>query len=485
TTASSAVPYSVFSKSMKRALCATATCSALFSPLATSIYFPSITTIANDLHVSVERINLTVTTYMIFQGLAPSFWGSLADALGRRPVYILTFLVFVAANLGLALQGSYAGLLVLRMIQSTGSSATVAIGAGTIGDIVVPSERGSYMGIFSGGVMVAPAIAPVLGGLLSESNDSWKAQFWFLFAAGAVLVSVLFLWLPETGRMIVGNGSIPATGWNQSLLQKLSRRKQKKQQQQQQQHQQQEECGEIAQKGKRKKRMGNPLRCLIIIMEKDIAVVLLGHALVYTGYYCITVAFSSQLKTIYGLSSLKIGLCFLPYGVGSSIGSIASGRLLDQEFKRFAAKAGYGADGGRSVRQNPDFPIERARLRIAFPMILTSAALTVVYGWTFRKSISYAAPLTLLFFNGLSIVGFFTCVQVLLVDLYPQESASVTASNNLVRCLMGAAGSALVDIVVGKIGMGWTFMIVAGMDLLAIPILLWEYVKGGDWRRER
>ncbi|KAK9361125.1 major facilitator superfamily domain-containing protein [Lipomyces starkeyi] len=141
----SEAPYTVFSISRKRAICAAATCSAMFSPLATNIYFPSITAIASDLHVSVEMINITVTTYMILQGIAPTFWGSFADVLGRRPVYLATITVFMLANLGLALQDSYASLLVLRMCQSAGSSATVAIGAGTIADVALPAERGSYI----------------------------------------------------------------------------------------------------------------------------------------------------------------------------------------------------------------------------------------------------------------------------------------------------------------------------------------------------
>jgi MFS family permease len=46
----------------------------------------------------------------------------LADMVGRRPVYLLVLTVYFGANLGLSLQRTYAGLLVLRMIQSIGAS---------------------------------------------------------------------------------------------------------------------------------------------------------------------------------------------------------------------------------------------------------------------------------------------------------------------------------------------------------------------------
>jgi MFS family permease len=87
---------------------------------------------------------------MIFQGLAPSFWGPLADKYGRRPIFISTFCVYIGANVGLALSKNYATLMVFRGIQAIGSSATIAIGAGTIGDIAYAGERGGLLGIFSG-----------------------------------------------------------------------------------------------------------------------------------------------------------------------------------------------------------------------------------------------------------------------------------------------------------------------------------------------
>jgi MFS family permease len=65
---------------------------------------------------------------MLFQGIAPSFWGPLADTYGRRPILIITMFVYIIANLGLAASKSYASLMVFRGFQAIGSSATIAIG---------------------------------------------------------------------------------------------------------------------------------------------------------------------------------------------------------------------------------------------------------------------------------------------------------------------------------------------------------------------
>ena len=71
-------------------------------------------------------MNLTITAYLICQGIVPSVLGDLADMLGRRPVYIIVFLVYFVANIDLAMQDTYPALLALRILQSSGSSGKVA-----------------------------------------------------------------------------------------------------------------------------------------------------------------------------------------------------------------------------------------------------------------------------------------------------------------------------------------------------------------------
>jgi MFS family permease len=94
----------------------------MFSGLSSFIYYPVLQHLANDLGVSLELVNLTITSYLVIAGLAPSIIGDMADFTGRRPVYVITFALYFAANIGLAVQHSYAALLVLRMLQSAGAS---------------------------------------------------------------------------------------------------------------------------------------------------------------------------------------------------------------------------------------------------------------------------------------------------------------------------------------------------------------------------
>lgn len=72
---------------------------------------------------------LTVTVYMIVQGLAPSFWGSFSDIIGRRAIFIGTFAVYIIANVALGVSNNYGELMAFRALQAAGSAATISIGS--------------------------------------------------------------------------------------------------------------------------------------------------------------------------------------------------------------------------------------------------------------------------------------------------------------------------------------------------------------------
>lgn len=120
--ADSAPPYTVFSKTSKRIIVLLCAIAGFFSPFSAFTYFPALEYMATDLGVSLQLMNLTITVYLVIQGVIPAVLGDLADQIGRRPVYLLVLVVYVAACIGLAIQKSYAALVVLRMLQSAGSS---------------------------------------------------------------------------------------------------------------------------------------------------------------------------------------------------------------------------------------------------------------------------------------------------------------------------------------------------------------------------
>lgn len=300
--------YSTFSQSQKYFITAMVTFAAFFSPVSASIYFPILNTLASNLKVTNTLINLTITSYMIFQGLAPMVFGTFADQLGRRPAYIVAFTIYLGANIGLALQDSYVALLLLRCLQSTGSSGTIAIGIGVVSDISTSSERGSYMGMVLGGTMLGPAVGPIIGGLLSHFLG-WQAIFWFLVIGSGSFLIVYIIFVSETSREVVGNGSVPPQRWNLSVINWAQLRRQSKIERKNVDVEKRLQKLEPALKGN--KSLPNPLQAIYIMLEKDVAIVVLYNALVFAAFYDITASLPMLFKQIYKFNDLQIGLSYL------------------------------------------------------------------------------------------------------------------------------------------------------------------------------
>jgi MFS family permease len=143
-------PYHILSKNQKWNLVIFVSLAGCFSPLSSNIYFPAIDTISNDLGISASLVSLTITVYMVVQGIAPSLFGALSDSCGRRLTFAISLTIYTAANLALAFTSSYPMLMALRGLQAAGSAATISISAGVIADIAATQERGGFMGTNAG-----------------------------------------------------------------------------------------------------------------------------------------------------------------------------------------------------------------------------------------------------------------------------------------------------------------------------------------------
>lgn len=117
---------------------------------------------------------------------------------------------YIATCLGLAFTQTYWLLMLLRCLQAAGSASVVALGAGAIGDLAPPKERGGYMGIYSLGAMLGPCIGPLAGGLLADRWD-WHAIFFFLAAFSAVVFCVMLLALPEVRPALAAERALGLT----------------------------------------------------------------------------------------------------------------------------------------------------------------------------------------------------------------------------------------------------------------------------------
>ncbi|KAI5778329.1 major facilitator superfamily domain-containing protein [Geopyxis carbonaria] len=461
--------YHTFSPAKKRRLAYLVSLAAVFSPLSSNIYFPALPEISRDLKTSIELITLSITVYMIFQGLAPSMWGPLADKYGRRPIFMGTLGVYMAANLGLAVGKNYATLMVFRAIQAIGSSATIAVGAGTIGDVAKAAERGGLLGVFSGIRMFGQAFGPVIGGALTQ-YFGFRSIFYFLLISAAVVLILLTLFLPETLQTIAGDGSLRLSGIHRPLIPLHPA------------------------PGPPKGRVTSPLSfhtyltSFQLLTEPDILATLLFGAVVYTVWSMVTSSTSSLFAAEHrGITAVQTGLLFLPNGLGCVAGSFATGALLDRTYRAAAARfrQQHGLPDGTELTQqlHPAFAIEHARLRGTAWVVSPFVAATAAYGWAMEYHI--AVPLVIQFVIAFCATAVFNANSTLVIDLYPSKPASATALNNLVRCTMGAIGVGLIERMNAGLDEGVTFSVLAAVVAASCGLVVLEWRMGPKWRRRR
>ncbi|KAJ5689601.1 hypothetical protein N7462_003993 [Penicillium macrosclerotiorum] len=466
-------PYHVFTRSQKLQMVCIVSLAAIFSPLSSNIYFPALGVISNELNVSMSLVTLTVTVYMIVQGLAPSFWGSFSDVIGRRAIFIGTFIVYIIANVALGVSTNYGQLMAFRALQAAGSAATISIGAGVIGDITTSAERGSLVGIFGGVRMLGQGIGPVFGGILSQYLG-FRSIFWFLIIlSGLSLLSILFF-LPETLRTIAGNGSVPLYGIHKPWIYSIIGQEHIKE-------------GAVPSGDKKKVTFKTILAPLGFLGEKDVFITLFFGAIVYTVWSMVTSSTSDLFEQTYGLNSLEVGLTFLGNGFGCMSGSYSIGYLMDFNHKRtereYCIQHNLPLDTRITTKTHPDFPIEYARMRNTWWITALFIVCSAVYGVSLRAHL--ALPVILQYIIAYCATAIFTINSALVIDLYPGASASATAVNNLMRCLIGAGGVAAVQPMIDTLTVEYTFIILAGITLGMVPLLLIEMRWGAGWRLER
>ncbi|KPM45975.1 hypothetical protein AK830_g723 [Neonectria ditissima] len=397
-------PYSLFTDNERWGIVALVALAGWFSTLSSFIYYPAIPVIANDLGSSVGMIDLTVTSYLVVSAIAPAIVGDAADTFGRRPLYAITLTLYIAANIGIALQRSAVALLLLRMLQSAGisgtftslaTSCTFSVAYGVIADISTPSERGAFVSALSFGITTAPSIGPVIGGAFA-SGPGWRWIFWFLTIASGFCLIAMFLALPETHRAFVGNGGTePPRLWRpviKSIMRPWEGHR----------------GPSTTPQPRRPASVPNPIKCLRILERKDVTASIMPGSFLYTVYCCIHASLSTIFMQVYGLNKWQAGLIYLPFGIGAILSTLVSSKWIDHDYRVVAKSHKLPIDkvSGDDLLQ---FPIEEARLKSVFIPTFFAFGSVLTYGWLVHKQIHLAGPLICLFIAGFSIQ---TCFNV-------------------------------------------------------------------------
>jgi MFS transporter, DHA1 family, multidrug resistance protein len=168
------------------------------NPLAMDMMLPALPNIASAFHIeAANRPQAVLSTFLIGFGVGQFIMGPLSDRFGRRPVLIDGMALYCIASVLALTASSFEMLLLARVLQGLGTSATRVIATSVVRDCYAGRRMASVMSLAMMVFIAVPVIAPSLGQAVMLLTQ-WRGIFIVLTAYGVLALIWSALRLPET-----------------------------------------------------------------------------------------------------------------------------------------------------------------------------------------------------------------------------------------------------------------------------------------------
>ncbi len=162
------------------------------------------TTIANvalpymqgSLSTTQDQVNWVLTSYIVAAAIMTSPLGWMASRFGRKKLFIICVIGFTVASAFCGIAQSIGEMVAFRLMQGVFGAALVPLSQAVMLDIYQPAKRGSAMAIWGMGVMLGPIMGPTLGGWLTETY-SWRWVFFVNLPFGIITALGLSAFMSE------------------------------------------------------------------------------------------------------------------------------------------------------------------------------------------------------------------------------------------------------------------------------------------------
>jgi DHA1 family bicyclomycin/chloramphenicol resistance-like MFS transporter len=168
-----------------------------FGPLSIDMYLPAFPAMAEDLGVSSEQVQLSLSVYFIGLASGQLVYGPLADRFGRRKPLLFGIGLFCVASLACALAPTLEWLLAARFAQALGGCAGMVVNRAVVRDLCEPIDAAKAFSQLMLIMGVAPILAPLAGTALL-GLAGWASIFWFLTVFAGLFALAVYFFLPET-----------------------------------------------------------------------------------------------------------------------------------------------------------------------------------------------------------------------------------------------------------------------------------------------
>lgn len=167
------------------------------NPFAMDAYLPAMAAIADDFDTTLQRIEHSISTYMLGYAAGMLLAAPVSDRLGRRPVTLFGMVFFCLATVWIITVNSAAGFNAARILQGLGSGAALVSVGAIVRDLFDEHDSARQLSMITILLLVLPLIAPVFGSAVLLLG-SWRWVFVGLLAYAVVMTALVVWRLPET-----------------------------------------------------------------------------------------------------------------------------------------------------------------------------------------------------------------------------------------------------------------------------------------------
>jgi DHA1 family bicyclomycin/chloramphenicol resistance-like MFS transporter len=168
------------------------------NPLAMDMMLPALPNIASTFHITIaNRPQAVLSTFLIGFGIGQFVMGPLSDRFGRRPVLVDGMALYCIASVVAITASSFEMLLLARLLQGLGTSATRVIATSIVRDCYAGRRMASVMSLAMMVFIAVPVIAPSLGQAVMIWTQ-WRGIFFVLMLYGVLALIWSAVRMPET-----------------------------------------------------------------------------------------------------------------------------------------------------------------------------------------------------------------------------------------------------------------------------------------------
>jgi EmrB/QacA subfamily drug resistance transporter len=154
--------------------------------------------IQQDLHATLSGLQWILDAYTLVVASLLMLSGSMSDRFGRRRVFQIGLLLFIAGSLFCSLAHTIGQLIAFRALQGLGASMLNPVALSIIANAFPsPKDRARAVGVWGAVAGLSLAIGPLIGGALTQTIG-WRSIFWINLPIGLTAVALAAKFVPES-----------------------------------------------------------------------------------------------------------------------------------------------------------------------------------------------------------------------------------------------------------------------------------------------